>query len=447
MASETQYLELFHSCRALIDAGSCAPLNACRETAAAQLAATGLPSRKTERYKYTDAEADFAPDYGLNLKRTAPPADPQRYYQCGVNGLGAVTFFVVNDVVCPPTDRQLPEGLTVESLCSAAKKNDGFIERFYHRAAAEQADGITRLNTMLVQDGLLIRIAAGAHISAPVQIVNISTAGRAPLMSNRRLLVVAEEGAEATLLLCDHAEKGAAGLTTQVTEVFAGKDSRLQICSIEETHSLNTRYSHLYAEAEAGSRIACGCITLTNGRTRNTADIRLLGKGAAAETCGAVIADGKERVDNNLLIRHEAPECTSDMLYKYVLAGDSVGAFAGKVYVAPGAQKSLSQQTNANLCASKNARSYSQPMLEIYADDVKCNHGSTTGKLDETALFYMRQRGIEEAEARLLLQHAFINDVLLRVEPAPLRERLSQLVELRFRGELQKCKGCKMMCK
>ena len=134
------------------------------------------------------------------------------------------------------------------------------------------------------------------------------------------------------------------------------------------------------------------------------------------------------------------------MLYKYVLDGKATGAWAGKVLVSEGAQKTASEQINANLCASPEARVYSQPMLEIYADDVKCNHGSTIGKLDEAALFYMRQRGIEEQEARLLLQHAFVNDVLQRVEIEQLRERLSHLVDLRFRGQLSRCKGCKM-CK
>ena len=121
-----------------------------------------------------------------------------------------------------------------------------------------------------------------------------------------------------------------------------------------------------------------------------------------------------------------------------------MGAFAGKVLVQRDAQQTESQQTNANICASPTARAFSQPMLEIYADDVKCNHGSSIGKLDETALFYMRQRGIPEAEARLLLQHAFINDVLQRVTLEHLRDRLSHLVDLRFRGQLSKCRDCAM---
>ena len=159
---------------------------------------------------------------------------------------------------------------------------------------------------------------------------------------------------------------------------------------------------------------------------------------------GVVVADGQQRVDNSLVVDHVAPSCTSDMLYKYVLDGHSVGAFAGLVLVEKGAQKSLSQQTNANICAAPTARAFSQPMLEIYADDVKCNHGSTIGKLDESALFYMRQRGIAEREARLILQQAFVGDVLRHIELERLRERLAHLVEMRFRGELSACAGCKM---
>ena len=133
------------------------------------------------------------------------------------------------------------------------------------------------------------------------------------------------------------------------------------------------------------------------------------------------------------------------MLYKYVLDDHAVGAFAGKVLVESGAQHTQSQQTNDNLCVSQHARAFAQPMLEIYADDVKCNHGSTVGKLDANALFYMQQRGVPEKEASLLLQHAFINDVLQRIKMETLRDRLSYLIEQRFRGNSIHCKGCRMV--
>ena len=153
-----------------------------------------------------------------------------------------------------------------------------------------------------------------------------------------------------------------------------------------------------------------------------------------------------QRVDNNTLIRHLVPHCTSDELYKYVLDDNATGAFAGLVYVKEGAQQTNSAMTNANLCMSPSSHIYTQPMLEIYADDVKCSHGSTVGQLNEQQLFYMRQRGISEQEARMLLKSAFITHVIETIPLEALRDRLHYIVDKRLRGELSKCEGCKM-CK
>lgn len=198
----------------------------------------------------------------------------------------------------------------------------------------------------------------------------------------------------------------------------------------------------LEVEQHAGSQLNIVGITLKTGESVCDIHVRLVGQGAQAAIAGAIIADSDQHVEKHILVEHVAEGCTSDMLYKQVLSGKSTGLVHGKVLVKPGAQKSASEQTLANLCVSEDARALSQPMLEIYADDVKCNHGSTIGKLDETALFYMRQRGIPEAEARLLLQHAFVNDVLERIPVQDLRERLSRLVEHRFRAELKACNAC-----
>ena len=184
--------------------------------------------------------------------------------------------------------------------------------------------------------------------------------------------------------------------------------------------------------------------TLRGGNYKGKVHIQLLGKGAETHVAGAVIADGNESVEKNILIEHAAEGCTSDMLYKQILTGESRGLIEGKVLVQPGAQKTVSHQTFGNLCTSPEAQALSRPMLEIYADDVKCNHGATVGKLDEAALLYMRQRGIPETEARLLLQHAFVSDVLQYVSNEELREKISHLIEHRFRGELNACQGCSL---
>ena len=184
--------------------------------------------------------------------------------------------------------------------------------------------------------------------------------------------------------------------------------------------------------------------TLQGGLTRRSCDFMFQGEGSDARIMGAVIADGEQHVDNNLLIDHQKGKCKSNVLFKYVLDGNAVGAFAGKVMVRPNAQKTDSQETNANLCVSPSARMFTQPMLEIYADDVKCNHGSTVGQMNQNALFYMAQRGITPEEARLLMQHAFVNEVIDQIHLIPLRERLSAMVMQRFRHGENACGDCNL---
>ena len=176
--------------------------------------------------------------------------------------------------------------------------------------------------------------------------------------------------------------------------------------------------------------------------TRNTTRVLLAGEQAELNLCGMAIADKNQHVDNRTVIDHAVPSCRSNELYKYVLDEQATGAFAGLVLVRPGAQHTDARQTNRNLCATRDARMYTQPQLEIYADDVKCSHGATVGQLDDQALFYMRQRGIPLHEARLLLMFAFVNEVVDTIRLDALKDRLHHLVEKRFRGELGKCRTC-----
>ena len=148
-------------------------------------------------------------------------------------------------------------------------------------------------------------------------------------------------------------------------------------------------------------------------------------------------------MDNMTFVDHRVSDCTSNELFKYVLDDNASGAFAGKVLVRHGAQHTESQQTNRNICLTRQARMFTQPQLEIYADDVKCSHGATVGQLDEKAMFYMRQRGIPEKEARMMLMQAFVGEVIGHIALEPLRDRLNRLVEKRFRGELSQCEGCR----
>ena len=440
MQSEKQYIDLYQQCRQMICDHSSEVMNAQRDAAYERFMASGFPTRKVERYKYTDMQALFAPDYGLNLNRLTIPVDPYHAFRCDVPNLSTSLYFVVNDGFFQQAQPKghLPEGVIVGSLKEHA--ND-----LYNQLAGKDDDAVTNLNTMLAQDGLFVYVPKNVVLDRAIQVINILRSD-VDLMVNRRVLIVLEEGAEAKFLFCDHAADDRRFLATQVIECFVGDNAKLDLYCLEETHHKNTRVSNVYIQQQANSRVNHNVITLHNGVTRNKLNLDLVGEGAECYCSGCVIADKQQHVDNNTLITHHAAHCTSHELYKYVLDDEATGAFAGRVLVKPNAQKTESQMTNQNLCATKKARMYTQPMLEIYADDVKCAHGSTVGQLNDAAMFYMQQRGIPLKEARLLLQNAFINEVIDHMELTPLRDRLHYLVEKRFRGELNKCEGCKL-CK
>lgn len=447
MGSEKQYIDLYRETAGMIKSHSADVLNGVRDKAFEDFCRQGFPSRKVERYRYTDMSKLFEPDYGLNLNRLEIPINPYEAFKCDVPNLSTSLYFVVNDAFytkqLPKTE--LPDGVIVDSLCRVATENPGLIGRYYARMAKTEDDAITALNTMLAQDGLLVYVPKNVKLDRAVQVINILRSD-VDLMVNRRVLIILEQGAEAKFLFCDDSADDRHFLTTQVIEAYVGENASLDLYCLEETHVKNTRVSNVYIEQQAYSRVNHNVITLHNGVTRNKLDLVFKGEGAECFANGCVIADKTQRVDNNTLIDHQVPHCTSNELYKYVLDDDAVGAFAGRVLVRHDAQKTNSQETNNNLVAAKTARMYTQPELEIYADDVKCAHGCTVGQLNDAAMFYMRQRGISEKEAKLLLEFAFVNEVIDKMELAPLRERLHILVEKRFRGELNKCEGCRL-CK
>ena len=458
MRSEQQYIELYEQAAGMIKSHAPEAMNAVRDQAFEDFKSQSFPSKKVERYKYTDIQKLFEPDYGVNLNRLQIPVDPYEAFHCDVPNLSTSLYFVVNDSFYNDDKPKghLPEGVIVDSMANVFSNPSPLtthLSEYYSKLAKTSEDAITALNTMLAQDGMLVYVPKNVKVDRAIQVINILKATPqnaqkvvSNLMVNRRVLIILEEGAELKMLFCDHAADDRNFLATQVIEAYVGDNASLDLYCLEETHAKNVRVSNVYIDQQRDSRVNHNVITLHNGTTRNKLDLTFSGEGAECQCYGCVIADKQQHVDNNTLITHKVPHCTSNELYKYVLDDKAIGAFAGRVLVEHGAQKTSSQMTNQNLTATKEARMYTQPMLEIYADDVKCAHGSTVGQLNDAALFYMRQRGISLNEAKLLLQNAFINEVIDKMQLEPLRDRLHYLVEKRFRGELNKCEGCKL-CK
>lgn len=441
-----QYLDLYRATAATID-GACGsePLNNMRHAAFAALdCGMKLPRRGDEGYAVTSLDEMFAPDYGLNINRLPASADVAAAFRCDVPRLSTALMITVNDTprLTDTTLRSLPEGVWFGSLAEYGRLHPTWLERYYGALAPMKRPEVA-LNTLLAQDGVMLHVSAGVKVAKPLQIVNLLSA-TTPLMAVRRLLIVMEAGSEATLLCCDHTmDCDRAYLASAVTEIYLERDARLSIYDLEESSPLTSRCAGVFVDQAESSELRLGAATLWCGTTRNDYEVNLRGSRASASLSGLTTGSGNCVADTHTHVSHLAPSCRSRQLFKFTLPDAARGAFEGRVYVAPGATGTDAEQTCRNLLAGADARMHTEPQLEIYCDDVKASHGAATGQLSADALFYMRQRGIPEAEARAMLMQAFMNDVVDTFSPDALRDRLRHLVEKRLAGgEPEACATC-----
>ena len=481
-----QYINFFNTYRKEIDEGCSPLLNSFREKAFETFQRMGFPAYKSEDYQHIDIAGLLKEDFGFYLKRSGISINPRMVFHCDVPNMNSHKHFVVNGHFCddeakkdlPPTvfsgslntfAEQYPElFLKYYNQLAFWKPSDKpntfqkrvrfpkgfapamtfqkrvrFVERFVGNVPSlQQNDGLAAFNTAFVQDGYVLYVPENVVIEKAIQLTNIS-AGNNNSLINRRMLFILESGAQAKLLVCDHAyDENPMTANTQVVEIFTGENAELDFCELEESSPNTVRLTSNFVRQAASSQVRITGITLSNGTTRNNYTIDLTGEHAETHLYGMAIADSRQKVDNYTIINHLAPNCKCDELFKYILDDKATGAFSGRIVVAKDAQKTEAYQSNRNLLGSRDCRMFSKPQLEIYADDVKCSHGMTTGQLDENALFYICSRGIPKDEAVLLLKFAFSNDVIQGIRMEGLRERLKLLIEKRFRGELVTCREC-----
>ena len=444
MKVEQQYIDLFQANRDVIDHGCADGLNRPRQQAFDRFRETGFPRFQSEDYQRTDCQALFGEDFGLNLHKFSIPARLQEVFRCDVPNLSTRQYFMVNDLFHSNglETKEEQQGVFSGSLNVFAQQYPEIFARYYNQLTPA-TDGLSHFNTAFTQDGYVLYIPSGVVLEKPLQLINLLT-GSVNTLVNRRLLIIVEDGAQAKLLICDHtSDLERRFLVNQVCEIFVGQSALFDCYELEESSEQTVRMQSVYVRQQAASNVMLNSVTLTNGHTRNNYSIALEGEQAALQLYGMAILDGAKVVDNYTSIEHKSPHCHSDELFKYVLDDASTGVFSGRIVVYQDAQKTQAYQQNRNLCTSPSCRMYAKPQLEIYADDVKCSHGMTTGQLDENALFYMRSRGISEEEARMLLKFAFMDDVIEGIRLDTLKDRLKRLVEKRFRGELMHCQGCR----
>jgi Fe-S cluster assembly protein SufD len=400
-------------------------LESIRKLALARFNEVGFPSTKLEEWRYTNvaaiARTCFQPG-GLN----EPAAEAVlRQYTFGRQAAAELVF--VNGQFSQRLSNlgKLPRGVTVRPLGEMIREDAGRLEPHLARQARFQDNAFAALNTGFVRDGAYIHVAPGVVLRQPIHLLFIAapTAG-GPTVSHPRVLLVAEANAEAAVVE-SYAGTGDGGyLTNAVTEIVAGENAKIDYNKLQQeardAYHISTTEATLARSADLINHAA----TIGGRLTRNDLNVTLNGEEAHATLNGLVILGGEQHCDNHTLLRHEKPHCPSHELYKHVLDGRSTGVFKGKIFVQKDAQKTDSKQTSKSLLLSDEATMNSMPALEIYADDVKCTHGSTTGPVDEDQVFYLRSRGVGLEAARHLLTYAFAADITRRIRVEPVRRRI-----------------------
>lgn len=439
-----QYLDLCDEHRATIDAHAAALLNARRAEAREALSHAKAEGPDNTAHPGISVREMLAPDYGVNISRLAFNSEPATTFRCGVPNISTLLAIVDGDTFRPTSSllRNLPDGVTVCSLNDIATSRPDLAAR-YLNSLAPLTDTSTALNTLLLQDGVFIHIDRSVKTDKPIQIINIFSALQ-PMMATRRIVVALEDGAAASVVVCDHSARPDVGyLSNQVVELHLGRNAELGYYEMEESSPLTRRLNHVYARQEEGSRLTVNSSTLTCGTSLSRIEVHTAGDNTDTNLGGLAIASGKQRIANITDLHHSHLHGTSRQMYKYVASDQAVASFFGIINVDERARFTNASQTNRNILSSPEAKIYTRPQLEIYCDDVKCNHGASVGTLDAAALFYMRSRGIPQAQARLMLMQAFMADVIDSISLPALSQRLHHLVERRLSGDDMLCADCR----
>lgn len=447
MNALTQYIDLYRQNGSLIDSGSDAVINAKRASALEILENMVLPRKGSENYETIDLSEILSPDFGINLNRLNIDVNALAPFRCGVPSLTSAIFFLRNDIYSESLNcrKNFPEGLYVGSLREFCATYPELASKTYG-SVADMRNPLVALNSLLVQDGLVIWVRKGVSVPFPVQLVSILENGM-PLMALRRVLVIAEKDSEVRILACDHTQTdNVKFLNLQVCELIAGENANIEFVEMEESTELTSRLSACYSRQDSSSKVSAVGVTLFNGLTRNEYHCSFSGPDASLNLAGMAIEDKKRLVDTYSLVEHTLPGCHTDELFKYVVDDEAVATFSGLIRVQKGACKTEAYQNNRNIIGNPGARVYSKPELEIYEDDVKCSHGTAIGQLDPDQIFYMRTRGLSEDQAIFLLKQAFMADVIDRISIPDFSLRLHSLVERRFAGENRNCSSCRNNC-
>ena len=391
----------------------------------------GFPSKKDEAWKYTSLNSILKHDYSVFPKQenALEYSDVKQYF---IHDIDTYKIVFIDGKYSSHLSQTTHEGMDV-CLMSAALTKPKYqlvIENYFNKVA--EKDGLSSLNTAFSQEGAFIHIPKNKVVNKPIQIVHFSTGNESALMLQPRNLIVVDENSHVQIIERHQSLTDNPVLTNSVTEIFANKRAIVDYYKIQNDNLNASLIDNTFVEQKQESHASVHTFSFGGKLTRNNLNYYQNGERMDSTLKGVTIIGEKQHVDHNTLVHHIEPNCESHQDYKGIFDDNATGVFNGKVIVEKEAQKTNAFQSNNNILISDKATINTKPQLEIFADDVKCSHGCTIGQLDESALFYLKSRGIPEKEAKGLLMFAFSNNVLSSVKIPELKQRITKLIALKL---------------
>jgi len=404
-----------------------------RQRGLEHFASQGLPQRKSEEYKYSPVGLLFKNDLPHPAVKPDSAFNKQELSALAIPGLDSHLITLINGVyVAGLSDVSVEKGLAISTLNETPESAGSVFASHFGKYANTEADPFTALNTAAFRDVLTITIAEKTTLSKPIQILNIVVSDTPALIHPRLLIHVGKQASVQIIENYIYTSKSEEVVSNSLSEIVVGEGARALFYKIQDNCTGLNLISTTQVLQEKDSHFDTHTVTLSGKWIRNNLNIVPDAEHCETHLNGLFLLNGTQHVDNHTLVDHRKPNCESNQLYRGILSDKSTGVFNGKIYVRPDAQKTNAYQSSKNMLLSDEATMNTKPQLEIYADDVKCSHGSSTGQIDEEALFYLRARGISTDSARALLMLAFAKDVVDTIRIDALRNEVEKLIEKRL---------------
>lgn len=419
-----------------------------RDKAFQSFLSQGFPHTKLKFWRNTDLSETLNRDFHF-IPNTEPISniDINKVFHCEIHNFETYLFTLLNGAYIynktPLTT--LENGVIIGSIREAWESKNELLKGYFNALVENTRNGLISLNSALATAGLFIYVPDNVVVEKPVQLINMINTEQNPFLQSKNLIILGKNS-KLTFVQCDDSINDKNSFLNVVSEFHLADGAELDHYKLQNKDNSSVIINSSFFSLQKDAKLSTNTITLNGGNIRNESIVNLNGEGASADILGLYLVDKKQHVDNQVLIRHNSANCYSNELFKGIIDDEASVAFSGHILVQPDAQKTNAFQNNKNILLTDTATVNSNPFLEIYADDVKCSHGATVGQLDTEAMFYLKQRGICELNAKMLLMYAFTEEIIKHISIDSLHDSTADMVSRRLKGELSACNQCVLHC-